>query len=770
VIYGALFNTFPFVDRPPVLKVISHDKKEGGIDIASFSAVEVRDFQEQNRVFDVMAGATSWDDVVLTGAELPERWTGARVTGDFFKLLGVPPLMGRALGPQDVQAGAPPVAVLSHKVWQNSLGGDPKILGRTLTLNGRPTTIIGVMPPRFVWNDGELWLPATFVGGGTAGEPPRFEVYGRLKPGITIEQAEAEIGALGKHFAAPYPKDFPPDLALGVVSLAELLRQSIRPWFVLLGAVSFLLLIACVNVANLLLARASARAKETAVRAALGASRGRLVRQYLMESLLLALAGAALGCLLAWGVLGFLMTRTTEVLQFIPREAQIGMNGPALLFALSAACLSTLLFGLAPALLAAGKDLQQPLQSTGLRTGESRGHRRLRTLLAVTEVALSLTLLTGAGIALRSFWGRYHIKRGFDANRVMFSTIPLPETRYKTLPQKTRFDLELLRRVRALPGVVFAALESPPVPSYFPATIEITGQPQGGARRADVHWTGDSFFETLGIRLLQGRSISPDDMAQSRRVAVVNQKLVTEYFGDESPLGQLITLKEVEGYDATAAPPQGYEVVGVIADSNLGLWPERPVQPEIFLPFTVGAMASVRLYVRTAVPAGIYAKSVRRAVAAIDQDLPVRDTITLEKFIDNLWYARPRFSTLMLISIASLALLLASVGVYGVLSYTVSRRTQEIGIRMALGAEATDVRRMVMTSGLRWLAAGIAAGVPASIALSRFLQFKIWGIGPADPLTLIAVSLLLIVVGLAACYIPARRATQVDPMVALRYE
>ncbi len=549
-----------------------------------------------------------------------------------------------------------------------------------------------------------------------------------------------------------------------------------------------LLVIACVNVANLLLARATTREKEIAIRASLGASRIRLVRQLLIESLLFALAGAGLGCLLAWDGLGGLVAIIPP--DILDSETAVRINGPVLLFTLGAALLSTLLFGLAPALLAVRKDLQGPLKASGRGAGESSGHSRLRNLLVVSEVALSLVLLTGAGLLIRSFLALRQLELGFNPDNVLRAgTLLLPEDRYKKAEQRSQFQLESLRRVRALPGVVSATLADPP-PTYPGANlaIEIGGKPSAVNWRA--HWcsAGDRFFETMGIRLLQGRTISEEDMVHARKVAVVNRTFVSKYFGNENPLGRQVKVPDLAteqnlppfwigdslGWDQAGPkliPQPWFEIVGVVADTKRAGGYEgadAAAQPVFYVPYSLASIVHA-LLVRTVGDPARLANSVRRTVAEIDKELPV-ETSTLREQLARDWYTEPRFVLTMLVAFASLGLTMVSIGVYSVLSYAVSRRTHEIGVRMALGAEATDVRRLVLKSGLRWLAVGIGIGVPASIALAKILQNRIWGIKSADPLTLAVVALVLTAVGLAACYFPARRATKVDPMVALRYE
>jgi putative ABC transport system permease protein len=540
----------------------------------------------------------------------------------------------------------------------------------------------------------------------------------------------------------------------------------------LLGAVGLLLGIACFNVANLLLARIAAREKETAIRALLGAGRLRIVRHFMIESLLIALAGGALGCLFAWNVLDGLAAYLPP--DSLPSEAVIRINGPVLLFTLGVALLSTLLFGLMPSLIALTKDVQDFLKASGTRSGESRGHSRFRNLLVVSQVAFSLVLLAGTGLLIRSFFALRHVDLGYKTHQVLSVALGLPEGRYKTAEQKNQYYTEALRRARAVPGVVSAAIcTPPPMWGVGIAKLEIPGK--SGAEDWKVHLVllSDRFHETMGIPLLKGRTFSDKDIAHNQKVAVVNRTFARKYFGGEDPWGQHIRLTADWLRSAPASPQLlEVEIVGVVEDAR-DKGPASPVEPQVCVPFTVTGSAYHWILARTVPDPAVMLNPIRNSIGGIDKGLAMGggglSNGPLEEILSS-QFTEPRLATTILVAFGALGLALVSVGVYSVLSYAVSRRTQEIGVRMALGAEATDVRWMVMISGLRWLLVGIGIGAPVSIGLAKILQNRIWGIKSADPLTLIAVSLLLIVVGLAACYFPARRATKVDPMVALRYE
>jgi putative ABC transport system permease protein len=772
VVYGAMLHPLPYADSHRLAVLVSRNAREGTDQgFAWISASEFLDYREQNRVFDEVLGVAG-GHTLLTGTDVPDQIDRAFwVTDNFFRALGVPPLIGRSLTPEDSKPGAPPVVVLSYKLWQSRFGGVPGIVGHSLVLNSRPTTVVGVMPSRFTPLDAHLFLPAIPSRNKLANQPEYFSLIGHLKPGVSIAQAASNVAVLSKRFAAVYPKDHPPEVTFGIESYNDASVWEFRKTlFILLGAVGFLLLIACTNVANLLLARSSTRQHEVAIRAAVGASRGRLVRQFLVESLLLALGGAILGCLFARSVLKGLVTIIPP--DRLPSEALVRISGTVLVFTLGLALLSTLLFGLAPAMLAVRRDVQAPLMAVNRGGSESLGHHRLRGLLVVSEVALSLVLLMGAGILIRGFVALHEIKLGYNTDHLLLSNILLPVERYKTVAERNQFHIEVLRRVRSLPGVVSAALgSSTPLGHGGPTPIEIFGKSKTGNWRPYLDFLSDRYFHTAGIPLLKGRDISEGDFTHARKVAVVNRAFVTRYLAGRNPLGRQFRVIESAG-SQNPHQPVWFEIVGVVADTvSAGeIGPEIATEPRLYVPYTVAGAPWTSLLLRTVGQPESLLKSVRREVAAIDKEVPVGYSASMQYQLNLEWYTEPRFVMGMLAGFALLGMVLVCIGVYGVLSYAVSQRTQEFGIRMALGAQAADVRRMVLQWGLRWLAIGIGIGVPVSIALERILRNRIWGITSADPLTLIAVCLVLTAVGLAACYFPARRASKVDPIVALRYE
>ncbi len=769
VISNVLLDPFSYTDAGRLYSIQIREKARSGDEFGrSFlSSPEFLDYKEQNHVFDRVIGV-SRDDVVLTGTNEPERFDGGMVTANTFDFLGVKPLLGRTIVEDDGKPGAPPVMVLSYKVWVRKYGADPAILNKVLTLNGKATTVVGIMPSRFAWWGADMWLPTELTRNEPTDNRRFFFLLGHLKPGVREKEAVADLTVLSKRIAPLYVKEYPKEFTLGIKSLAAgVVGRFKSTLYTLLGAVFLLLLIACGNVGNLLLARATAREKEIAIRASMGASRWRLVRQFLVESFLLALGGAIVGCFVAhFGLKGLVAMIPPFT---VPDEAVIHLSGPVLLFTLGVTLLTTLLFGLAPALHAVKTDLNEPLKNDSRGVSGGFRHGRLRNMLIVSEIALSLLLLTGAGLLIRSFFVLRAVELGFKPDHILVARIPLPDATYRTGEQKTRFFREVLSRLHALPGVV-SATETSTLPPYggIGSNIDISGEPHNESWNTIFQMTSDRYFETLGIHLSSGRGYTEQEVYSKRRVAVVNHKLIQKYLNGADPIGKKIHIPTLES-GPDPIKDAWFEVIGVVSDvKNQGIQ-EEPM-PEMFIPYTVSGFAGRGILVRTAIePAGLL-QAVSREIWAVDKNIPLTNTGTIESFIRSNSYAQPQFGLILVSVFAAVGLILVSIGVYGVVSYTVSRQTREIGIRMALGARIGDVRRIVLTMGLRLVGLGVGIGLVASIALMRVLKSQIWGISANDPITFLAVALVVVMVGLAACYIPARRATKIDPMVALRYE
>jgi predicted permease len=596
-----------------------------------------------------------------------------------------------------------------------------------------------------------------------------FMFQGHLKPGVTFRDAQADIDVLAHHLAQVYPKDYPKKFTVEVVSWVDWLVRGFRSTlYTLAAAVSLLLLIACSNVANMLLARATAREKEMAIRTSLGATRWRLIRQLLMESLLLALGGAAVGSLLSYGGIKALVTVIPD--GAIPHEAVISLNLPVLLFSLGAAVFTALLFGLAPALQTVKRNVAEPLKDSG--KGVSGGFRRgkLRNALVLVEVALSLVLLTGAGLLMRSFVALMQVDLGLNPDNVLVARLPFPRGQYKTAEAKRQFFRPLLQRLAALPGVV-AATETSTLPPYggVRTEVEIPGKTHTEKWEAIFQLCSEGYFPTLGIKLLRGRPLSEAEVNDARKVAVVNQTLVKKFFGQDDPIGQRIKLSMLETEIDPPVKDPVFEIIGVVADAkNSGI--QDPPRPELFVPYTITGAFERGILVRTSKDPLAMLNVVRREIWAIDRNVALTLTGSLNDYLKSFSYAEPRFSLILLSVFAGLGLVLVLIGVYSVIAYTVSRQTHEIGIRMALGASRADVLRMVLWMGARLLGMGLATGLVASFAVTRLIASQLWGVSPHDPVTLCGVVAVVAIAGLAACYFPARRATRVDPMAALRHE
>ncbi|OLC50654.1 MAG: hypothetical protein AUH43_04415 [Acidobacteria bacterium 13_1_40CM_65_14] len=769
VIQNVLLDPFPYTDADRVAMIQIHDtssSRPGGR--TAFQTPEFLDYQAQNHVFDEVIGGGS-EDVLSMTSEGTEQFNGGLVTGNTFQFLGVPALAGRVITPEDAKPGAPPVFVMAYKMWLAHYNLDPQIVGRTFTLNGVPTTLVGIMPPRFTKLAADLYRPTRVDRADPELSRRYFSFQARLKPGVTLREATADIELVARRLAQVYPLNYPKQFSVHVISWVDnVVGQFKTTLYTLAAAVALLLLIACSNVANMLLARAASREKEMAIRGSLGASRSRLVQQLLLESLLLALGGAALGCVFAYGGLEALVALIPEGL--IPREAVIRLNVPVLLFSLAVAMVTALVFGLVPAMQTAKRDMVEPLKDSSKGVGGGFRGGRLRNTLVIVEVALSLLLLAGAGLLMRSFVMLQHVDLGLNPDNILVARLPLPRGQYETAAAKHQFFRTLLPRLHALPGVV-AATETTTLPPYGGITseIEIPGKTHNERWESMVQLVSDGYFPTLGLRLVRGRLLSDAEVNDGRRVAVVNQTLVNRFFGAENPLGQSIKLTEFEKLREQSVTNPVFEIVGVISDAkNRGIQ-EAPM-PEAFVAYTMTGAFMRGVLVRTSSAPEALLNRVRREIWAVDRNVALTNTGTLMEFLKQFSYAEPRFSLTLLGVFASVGLLLVAIGVYSVIAYTVSRQTHEIGIRMALGAGRADVVRMVASMGLRLVAVGVAIGLVASVIVTRIVASQIWGVSPHDPLTLSIVVFVMALVGFAACYVPARRATRVDPMIALRCE
>jgi len=773
VIENILMEPFPYPDAQRYMSVLIHDTERnepGGRPV--FSGPEFLDYVEQNHVFDRVI-ANDRTDVLYQSGVGTQRFDGNYVTPGTFEFLGMPALYGRVMQQADYEPGAPPVFVLRYKTWVKSFGADPGIVNKAFVLNGASRTLIGIMPPRFGWGDAEMWIPdkpsRAASGKVVAGAFPRFWfLLGHLKPGVSMKEAEADLTVVAKRLATVYPKDYPKHFTVQIESLTNLVVGKFKTTlYIVLAAVGLLLLIGCGNVANLLLARATTREKEFAIRSALGANRWRLVRQLLVESLILAAGGAAVGTLLAWGGLKSLVALMPQ--NIIPAEAVIRMNTPVLAFTLGVAVLTALVFGLVPALKAAQKDINDPLRDSGKGISGGFRHGKLRDAVVVLEVGLSLTLLVAAGLLMRSFVALRDVKLGLQPDHIFVARLPLPVDRYKTADQVTGFYRPLLQRLKALPGVV-EATETSTLPPYggIPSEIEIPGKTHAEKWNAMFQLCSEGYFGVVKIQFVDGRSFTEAEVNGARKLAVVNQTFVKKYLGNENPIGRQVRIAQLAEFEDAVKEPT-FEIIGLVADAkNRGL--QDPPEPEIWVPYTVTGSAFRGILVRTANEPLAMMKAVEHEIWATDANVALTMTGTLEGYISQFSYAGPRFGFFLMMIFGAIGLVLVTIGVYSVLAYTTARRTQEIGIRMALGAKSSDVQGMVIRMGLRLVGIGVALGLIASLAIGRVIATQLWGVSAYDPWTLVSVPAVLLITGLVACWLPARRAASVDPLVALRYE
>ena len=719
------------------------------------------DWKQQSVTFDSLAAFNN-ADLNLTGTGEPERLNGLRMSARGLDVLRARPLLGRTFAPGEDQPGQDKVVVLTHRLWQRRFGGETNAIGHTIRLNEETYSIIGVLPPEFLpFPDREFVIPYVFdPSWANKRDGHWLRVLGRVKPNVTIEQGQAELNAISERSRALYPV-WKKDWGATVVPMREQITGAIKPTLlVLLGAVGCVLLIACANVANLLLAKASARQKEMAIRSALGASRWRVVRQLLAESVLLSLVGGLVGLLLAfWGVGALNQLGAVNM----PRAHEVSLDIRVLGFALFVSFLTGIAFGLAPAAQASKRDLNANLKEGG--RGSPGGDRnRVRSGLIVSEVALALILLVGAGLLLNSFVRLSKVSPGFNPQQALAMQLSLSEKKYADDARRTAFFAQIVERIEALPGVAAAGLSltlplaDVPPDAFFTISGRVGGPQPGYA--ADFDFCTPHYFRAMGIPLTRGRLFEERDVASAARVAIINEALARQYFPNEDPLGQHFTLEN-----------DTWEIVGIVGDVRLrGL--AETVRPLFYRPQSFGwAYWNIRgnLVVRTSVAPRGMAESIRQAILGVDPDQPVTNVRTMEDVIAASVLQR-RFILMLLGLFAAAALLLAAIGLYGVIAYAVSQRTREIGIRIALGATRSDVLGLVLRGGMQLAAIGILLGVVGALGLTRVLINQLYEIKPTDPLTFVGVSLVLLFVALFASWLPARRASRVDPMEALRYE
>ncbi|HKQ93853.1 MAG TPA: ABC transporter permease [Blastocatellia bacterium] len=762
VVNAVLLRPLPF--KEPERLIMIRETKIPQFPEFSVSPGNFLDWKRRNTVFERLV-AVRTPSFNLIGTGDPEQLSGMRVTDGFFAMLGAKPELGREFRPEEDQPGRDNVVILSHGLWQRRFGGDPKIIDQTITLSGRIYTVIGVMPVTFSFGGSEtaLWAPMGFTPDDAQNHGGHFlSAIGQLKPGATIEQARSEMSAIAGQLAQEFP-DANAGWNVKLLPLQEFIVRSVETaLLVLLGAVAFVLLIACANVANLLLARAAGREKEIAIRTALGAGRARIVRQLLTESALLALTGGVAGLLLAkWGT--DLLLKLAP--QNLPRMSGVSLDGRVLAFTAAVTLLTGLIFGLVPALQASKPNLTETMKDAGGR-GSTEGGRRqfVRGSLVVLEMASALLLLVGAGLLIKSFWRLQRIDPGFNANNALTASVTLPSRKYPEENQQSAFFQQLLEKVRALPGVQAAGASNVvPLGGDYVLGFVIEGRPPlppGAGQSTNYYAVSADYFKAMGIPLLRGRVFTEQDTRNSTRVAVISDSMAKRMFPNEDPIGKRIHV--------TNGPTVFREIVGIVGDvKHYGLDQDTTLQT--YEPYTQQPFSFMTLVVRTAGDPTNLTSAIRNQILSIDKEQPVSGIRTLEQRVSTS-IAQQRFSMLLLGVFAAVAMVLAAVGIYGVLSYAAAQRTHEIGIRMALGARAGNVLKMVIGQGMKLALAGVALGSGAALALTQLMKRLLFGVTAADPMTYVVIALSLSLVALFACWIPARRAAKVDPMVALRVE
>jgi len=770
VVYAVLLKPLPYANPDQLVSAFAADTQEG-VPEDGTSYPNFEEWRAQNHVFSELA-TIDFHQLTLTGRGEPSEVNTCVVTPEHFAVLDVKPLQGRVFFPEDGKRGAPPVVIVSENLWRGTLGADPKILGSSIILDKRPFTVVGIMPASFrspfINSKPEVWIPLVqdpLFGSWMARRGGHWlAVFARLKPGVSIAQAQAEMDAISARLASEYPAENKGWTVRLVPMQKEIVGDVRTALLVLLGAVGLVLLIACANIANLLLTRATSRSKEIAVRIALGAGRARIIRQMLSETAVLGLLGGIIGIALAYAGVQALSSLMPEGL---PRLNAIRVDNFVLVFALALSAASSVAFGLVPAMFSANSNIQANLREGGGGSGESGNRRRARSFLAASEIALAMVLLVGAGLLLRSFSKLTAVSPGFNADHLVKAEISLPQYQYSTPQQWIAFSDELLARVQAQPGMkdTAVAIPLPIVNGKINLAFDIVGTPpasEGESRLADYASVSPEYLRVMGIPLLAGRFFSQQDIFSASQVSVISKTFAQRYFPNQDPIGKRLNF----GF-----PPNGdvdREIVGIVGDVRDVSLGEAP-GPMMYVPYAQAPFWGANLVVKSTLSTDAVAAAIRQEVQKIDKDLPITEVGKMPDFIDAS-VSQQRFRTFLLGLFAAMALVLAATGIFGVIAYSVACRTNEIGIRVALGASRSAILRMILRETLLLTLAGLLVGVPCALAASHLIGHLLFGVSANDPLTLATVAFILAAVATLAGYIPARRAMQVDPMLALRHE
>jgi len=765
---GVLLKPLPYRNAERIL-LVWEKRPDGGNN--GVSAMNCRDWRHENHVFETMAASTG-GPMTLSGRGDPVLLRTGRVSAGYFDVFAIQPAIGRTFAPDEDQPGKDRVVVLSHQLFVTQFGRDPHIVNDKIILDGEPYTVIGVMPEGSAFDRGfnRMWRPLAFRPNERTRNFHWLQVFGRLKAGVTLERARAEMDAIGARIATDFP-DSNKGWGVSLVRYVDTFvgQQLQRSLYVLLAAVAMLLLIGCANLANLTLARGTSREREVAVRAALGAGRARLVRQFLAENVLLAVIGGAFGL-----ALGYVMMVALKALLppfTLPRDVRVDMDARVLAFSLTLSVLTGIVFGLAPALHATTPDLASAMKEGGRGSSGESGRHRLRSALVIVEVAMAFILLAGGGLLARGFFQMMNVQLGFDPTNVLTLRLPIANTRFTQVDDLSRHVREVVARIEAVPGVRgAAATDSLPLEGFGNGMpFLIAGRPvvdRANRRGAGFKMVGAGYFQVLGIQVLKGRALTDRDVKGTPPVAVINQTLARQFFAGEDPVGQHLLIQEIVPGSPALGPEIPWEIVGIIADERTASL-EGTTRAGVYVPLEQSPTTFINVVVRAAVEPQTLARSITQAVHEVDRNQVVTDMRTLDQIKDES-AASSRLRTTLLAVFAGLALILSAVGIYGVISYTVAQRTHEIGVRAALGAPSAALLRLVLTSGMTLTAMGLALGLAGALALTRLLSSLLFGVSARDPITLVAAALGLSAVAAAACYVPARRAATLDPLVALR--